>query len=141
MATGYAVHVVDADATVRDSTAALLTLLGHEPVLWESGGQFLARANPRPHECILLDVRLSGMGGIEVLGRLGAWGITTPVVMMTGEGQRWLEAEFLERGAVWVLDKPFALGDLKRALTIAETAAARLAMLRTGPAPQRVIKG
>jgi two-component system response regulator DctR len=138
---GYCVHVVDADATVRDSTAALLTLLGHEPLLWESGGQFLARSNPRPSECILLDVRLSGMGGIEVLGRLGAWGITTPVVMMTGEGERWLETEFLQRGAVWLLDKPFSLADLKRALTIAETAAARIAFQRAGPAPQRVIKG
>ena len=141
MASGYSVHVVDADATVRDSTAALLTLLGHEPVLWESGGQFLARANPRPHECILLDVRMSGMGGIEVLGRLGAWGITTPVVMMTEPAERWLEKEFLDRGAVWLLDKPFSLGDLKRALAIAETASERLALNRAGPAPQRVIKG
>ncbi|MEZ0244217.1 MAG: response regulator transcription factor [Sphingomonas sp.] len=139
--TGYCVHVVDADATVRDTTAALLTLLGHEPVLWESGGQFLARSNPRAGECILLDVRLAGMGGIEVLGRLGAWGVTTPVVMMTAPGERWLEAEILERGAVWLLDKPFSLADLKRALTIAETAAARIAGMRAGLAPQRRIEG
>lgn len=139
--TGHIVHVVDGDASVRDSAAALLTALGHEPVLWESGGQFLARANPRPGECILLDVRMSGMGGIEVLGRLGAWGITTPVVMMTAESERWLESEFIERGAVWLLDKPFTLADLKRALAIAETAAARTAFNRAGPAPQRVIKG
>ncbi|MCW3848778.1 response regulator [Sphingomonas sp. LB-2] len=138
---GHIVHVVDGDAAVRDSAAALLTLLGHEPMLWESGGQFLARANPRPGECILLDVRMSGIGGIEVLGRLTAWGIVTPVVMMTEPGERWLESEFMERGAVWLLDKPFTLGDLKRALAIAEAAAARIACQRAGIEPQRRIEG
>lgn len=139
--TGYIVHVVDDDATVRDSAAALLTLLGHEPVLWSSSGQFLARANPRPGECILLDARLTGMGGIEVIGRLAAWGVTTPVVVMADKDKHWVEAEFLERGAVWLLDKPFTLADLKRALTIAETAAARVACVRAGIEPQRSIKG
>jgi two-component system response regulator DctR len=138
---GHIVHVVDCDANVRDSTAALLTLLGHEPVLWESGGQFLARANPRPGECILLDVRMSGMGGIEVLGRLSAWGVITPVVMMTEPGERWLESEFLDRGAVWLLDKPFTLGDLKRALAVAEAAAARIAEGRAGPPLRRRSEG
>lgn len=138
---GHIVHVVDADSHVRDSAAALLTVLGHEPMLWESGGQFLARANPRPDECILLDVRLAGLGGIEVLGRLGAWGVTTPVVIMADAGERWIESEVLGRGAVWVLDKPFSLADLKRALTIAETAAARLAGQRAGLAPRRRVEG
>lgn len=138
---GTIVHVVDADGHVRDTAAALLTLIGHEPLLWESGGQFLARANPRPEECILLDVKLAGLGGIEVLGRLGAWGIKTPVVVMTDAGERRLEAEILERGAVWLLDKPFHLADLKRALAIAETATARLAARRVGLAPQRCVEG
>ena len=138
---GTIVHVVDADAHVRDSAAALLTLLGHEPLLWESGGQFLARANPRPGECILLDVKLAGLGGIEVLARLAAWGIATPVVVMTDAGERRLEAEILNRGAVWLLDKPFSLGDLRRALIVAETAAARIAGQRAGLAPLRRVEG
>jgi hypothetical protein len=61
--------------------------------------------------------------------------------MMTEPGERWLEAEFLQRGAVWLLDKPFSLADLKRALTIAETAAARIAAMRVGLTPQRRIEG
>lgn len=136
----YPVHVVDADAGVRDIAAALLTLMGHEPVLWESGGQFLARANPRPNECILLDVRLSGMGGIEVLGRMRAWGIKTPVVMLATEGERWVADEFMARGAVWLLQKPFGLADLKQALTIAETAVEKTAD-RAAPEPRRAIEG
>jgi len=138
---GYTVHVVDSDPHLRDTAAALLTLLGHEPLLWESGGQFLARANPKPSECVLLDVKLAGLGGIEVMARLAAWGITTPVVIMTDADNRWAESEILGRGAVWLLDKPFKLADLRRALTIAETAAARLAGQRVGLAPQRRIEG
>jgi len=134
---GYNVHVVDGDLHLRDTAAALLTLIGHEPVLWESSGQFLARANPRPGECILLDVKLAGLGGIEVLDRLRAWGIATPVVIMTDANAPRRESELLDRGAVWLLDKPFRLADLRRALTIAENAAARVAASRAGLAQRR----
>ena len=137
----YSVHIVDDDATVRDSTAALLAVLGHDAILWDSGEQFLARSNPQPNEVILLDDRMGGMDGLEVLCRLNAWGVTTPLVVMTERTEREIEAEYLARGATWLLDKPFNLADLRRALTIAETAASRLACLRAGIAPVRRIEG
>jgi FixJ family two-component response regulator len=134
------VHVVDEDAMVRDTTAALLTVLERDPALWTSSGQFLARANPRPDECILLDARMTGLGGIETIGRLAAWGVVTPVVVMADKDKNWAEAEFLARGAVCVLGKPFTLGELRNALATAEAASSRIGGRRTGFEPKRSVK-
>lgn len=126
----YRVHVVDDEPLIRDAASSLIAVLGHEPILWESGEQFLERARPLADECILLDVRLGGINGLEVLARLRELSVASPVVVMTGQAERWMEPAFLEHGATWLLDKPFSLGDLDRALTIAEAAGGRLAAVR-----------
>jgi FixJ family two-component response regulator len=130
MPRGYRVHVVDDEPLIRDAASSLIAVLGHDPVLWESGESFLAHARPLADECILLDVRLGGIDGLEVLGKLRDSGVTTPVVVMTGQSERWMEPAFLDHGATWLLDKPFSLGDLDHALTIAEAAGARRAAER-----------
>lgn len=115
------VHIVGDEAAVRQAVAALFSL-GNDVACWNSGAQFLAGPIPGPDDFILLDV---GIAGFEVLERLRAWNVTTPVIAMVAPDDRRPESMLIERGAVWVLRKPFAADEVRRALTIAQAAGAR----------------
>lgn len=116
------VHVVGDEAAVRHAVAALFSL-GYHVACWNSGAQFLAGPIPGAEDFILLDF---GADGCDVLERLRAWNVTTPVIAMVAPEDRRPESVLIGDGAVWVLRRPFSTEEVRRALTIAQAAGTRL---------------
>jgi FixJ family two-component response regulator len=119
------VHVVGDEKAVRQAVAALFTL-GLEVSCWNSGAQFLAGPIPEPEDMILLDLDIAGMRAFDVIERLRAWDVMTPVIAIAGRDERRPESELIAAGAVWVLRMPFGGDELQRALAIAQASAMRL---------------
>ena len=101
------VHVVDDDAAMRDSISFLLDTAGFTVVLYEDGASLLERLTVPASGCILTDIRMPGIDGLELLRRLRAVGHTLPVIMMTGHGDVPLAVEAMKLGACDFIEKPF----------------------------------
>jgi len=105
--TAIGVHVVDDDAAIRDSLDWLFRSRGLTVRAWESGEAFLAAWTPETRGCVVLDVRMGGMSGLDVLDRLEELGSVLPVVVLTGHGDVPVAVQSLKKGAVDFLEKPF----------------------------------
>lgn len=101
------VAIVDDDEAVRRSTAALLERAGYRVREFESGDAFLAAQFPGDSDCILLDLRMPGTGGLDVLRILGTWETMPPVLVMTGHGAVREAVEAMKLGAADFLEKPY----------------------------------
>jgi len=101
-----AVYVVDDDPAVRDSLAAVLSQRGYEVSSFADGGSFLEALSGIGAGCVLLDVRLPDMSGIEVLGRISETVPQLAVVMITGHGDVPLAVAAMKAGAVDFVEKP-----------------------------------
>lgn len=101
------VFVVDDDAAVRLALKALLAVEGFDVDVFESGEAFLARLPPRPAGCVLLDLRMPGLSGLDVLHELKRRGIVLPVIMITAHGDVPKAVAALKAGAADFLEKPF----------------------------------
>src|SRR4051812_18384301 len=101
------VHVVDDDLAVRQSLSFLLASDGLPVLLHESASAFLDSAGDLHAGCIVTDVRMPRIDGIEFLRRLKARGITLPVIVMTGHADVPLAVEAMKYGAVDFIEKPF----------------------------------
>lgn len=127
------VHVIDDDEAMRDSLAFLLDTAGIEARTYESAVAFLDRVPDLEPGCILTDVRMPGINGLELIERLKARGVGLPVVVMTGHADVPLAIQAMKAGVVDFIEKPFEdevlLGALRAALAQAEGASARAAEL------------
>jgi FixJ family two-component response regulator len=116
------ISVVDDDASVREALANLISSVGYEVELYASAEEFLASTDPGTAACLVLDLRMPGMGGLELLRRLTADGREPPVIVITAQGDDETRAESLAAGAVAFLNKPFKeetiLGAIDSALAI-----------------------
>lgn len=101
------VHVVDDDGAIRDALAWLLGTRGLASRTWASAEAFLAGHDPAAPGCLVLDIRMEGMSGIELFDALRAVGSTLPVIFLTGHGDVPLAVEAMRGGAVDFLQKPF----------------------------------
>ncbi len=101
------VHVVDDDAAIRDSLDWLFRSRGLPVCRWDSGEAFLAAWTPAARGCVVLDVRMHGMSGLDVLDRLEELGSILPVVVLTGHGDVPVAVQSLKKGAIDFLEKPF----------------------------------
>jgi two-component system response regulator FixJ len=110
------VYVVEDDEAVRASLVALLELGGWRILEYASGDLFVAELAALAPGCVLLDMRMPGLDGIEVLERLYSRGTAWPVVVMTGHPDPALAAAALRRGAIEFLEKPFSDEDLFEAI-------------------------
>jgi two-component system response regulator FixJ len=110
------VHLVDDDAAVRRSVSFMLKTLGFQVRTFETGDAFLKSAKDVEHGCVVLDIRMPGMDGLEVQQALQREGIGLPVVIMTGHGDITLAIEAMKAGAVDFLEKPLEAEALVRAL-------------------------
>jgi two-component system response regulator FixJ len=102
------VHVVDDDGAVRRSVAFMLKTSGHEVQSYDSGVELIKRAGTLEDGCILLDIRMPGMDGLEVQQALHDKGVALPVIIMTGHGDVGLAVKAMKAGAVDFIEKPFA---------------------------------
>lgn len=101
------VYIVDDDAAVRDSMEALLSTADMEAQSFASGQEFLDGWYPARRGCLVLDMRMPGMSGIELLELLIMRGINIPVVMMTAHGDVKMAVRAMKLGAVDFIEKPF----------------------------------
>jgi FixJ family two-component response regulator len=100
------VVVVEDDDDVREALAWFLRGVGFEVREHGDPVDFLSAPRPVVAHCVLLDLRLPGVGGIEVLERLRDRGDTTPVILITGHGSTGAAHDALSRGAVAFFEKP-----------------------------------
>lgn len=101
------VHVIDDDEALRNSLSFLLRTAKIEVTSYSSASVFLDVLPTANLGCIVTDVRMPGMSGIDLLRRLKELGIGVPVVVMTGHGDIPLAVEAMKFGAVDFLEKPF----------------------------------
>ena len=101
------VHVIDDDEAIRASLDFLLGTAGLACRTWDSAITFLEDGAAEPGDCIVTDVRMPGMTGLQLVGDLKARGIVTPVIVITGHGDVPMAVEALKRGVADVLEKPF----------------------------------
>jgi two-component system response regulator FixJ len=101
------VHIVDDDEAVRDSLAFLLSTEGLEVRTYESALQLLDGARALAPGCIVTDVRMPGMSGLDLVRRLKELSIAIPIVVMTGHGDVPLAVEAMKAGVTDFIEKPF----------------------------------
>lgn len=118
MAEGKLVHVVDDEETVRRSLDFLLRTAGYQVEKWPDGESYLKGADRFAPACVLLDVRMPGMDGLEVQSAMARGGFNLPVIVLTGHGDIVTAVRAMQAGAVDFLEKPFERERLLQALEI-----------------------
>jgi FixJ family two-component response regulator len=126
------VSVVDDDQQVRESLAALIQSMNLEVECYASGREFLDRFSPSRPGCVVLDLRMPEIDGLQVIEELAARDVEVPIIMISGHGDIPAAVAAIKAGAVDFLEKPYpgsALMDsIRRALARdAETRQARAA--------------
>jgi len=106
------VYIVDDDEAIRDSLAWLMTSTGLEPITIASGEACLEIADSMQAGCVLLDVRMDGISGLQVFENLKTRKMPLPVIFLTGHGDVPMAVEALKSGAFDFLEKPFSDNDL-----------------------------
>lgn len=106
------VFVVDDDASVRESLSSLFRSIGLRAELFSSAKAFLKHQRPNVPACLVLDVRLPGLSGLELQRELGAQGNAIPIIFITGHGDIPMSVSAMKQGAVEFLTKPFRDQDL-----------------------------
>lgn len=113
------IYIVDDNADFRRSAQWWLASAGYEVVDYADPALALDALQTHPPDrpaCLLLDVRMPGMSGLDLHDRLRERGVTLPIVYMTGHGDVALAVQAMQRGAVSFLEKPFAEAALEQAL-------------------------
>ena len=132
MESGAKVYIVDDDDAVRDSLDALLTSFGFDVELFSSGADFLEGCGKVGKGCVLLDIRMPRMDGMEVQERLHARRPDLPVIMITGHGDVGLAVRAMKSGAVDFVEKPLReealLQSVEAALRSARTSQRQMAL-------------
>jgi two-component system, LuxR family, response regulator FixJ len=103
----HTIHIVDDDAAVRRSLQRLLSSVGHETASYDSALALLEAMPLPPDGCLLLDVRMPGMDGLELQARLNRLGFRLPVIVITGHGDIRTAVQAMKAGAVDFIEKPF----------------------------------
>ena len=111
------VFVVDDDEAVRGSIKLLLKTLGLATQAFASAQEFLATFDKGRGGCLLLDIRMPGMSGLELQEELNARGAMLPIIFITGHGDVPMAVEAMQRGAMDFLQKPFRDQDLLDRIT------------------------
>lgn len=123
------IYVVDDDEAMRDSMTWLLEGEGYRVACFESAERFLQARRDAMRGCLVLDVRMPTMSGLELHEKLDALGSRLPVIFVTGHGDVPMAVAALQRGACDFIEKPFHNEDLlsriRRALEMENLQAAR----------------
>lgn len=118
------VYVIDDDSAVVNSLVNLVKTIDLNVVAFHSAGEFLEAFNPAGPSCLVLDVRMPAMSGLELQSELEARGVNLPIIMITGHGDVRMAVEAMKNGAVDFLEKPFRMQELcdviQRAMRLAE---------------------
>ncbi len=110
------VHLVDDEGAIRRSAGFMLKTSGYEVRSYESGVDLLKNPGGLSHGCILLDIRMPGMDGLEVQQALRDKGVILPIIIMTGHGDVTLAVRAMKAGAIDFIEKPFEKATLLGAI-------------------------
>jgi len=113
------VVVIDDDPSVRSSLKFLLSTVGLQAETFDSANSFLHRKRPDVPSCLVLDVRLPGLSGLDFQRELAAQNISIPIIFLTGHGDIPMSVRAMKAGAVEFLTKPFRDQDLLDAVRVA----------------------
>ncbi|AKH43689.1 two-component system response regulator FixJ [Altererythrobacter atlanticus] len=101
------VHVVDDEEAIRRSLDFLLRTAGYRVERWACGNDFLKGVDPEQPACVLMDLRMPGMEGMDIQEEMARRGINLPLIMLTGHGDVAMAVRAMRAGAVDFLQKPF----------------------------------
>ncbi len=101
------IFIVDDDLQVREAVALLMESVGLPAETFGSADEFLQQFDPERPGCLILDVRMPGMSGLELQARLAAEEIHPPIVIITGHGDVPMAVRAVQAGAVDFIEKPF----------------------------------
>jgi FixJ family two-component response regulator len=104
----WTIYVVDDDASVREALRGLLRSAGLRAEVFGSATEFLASGRVSDAACLILDVRMPGMGGLELQEELIGSSRRVPIIFITAHGDEDARSRALERGAIDFLQKPFS---------------------------------
>ena len=110
------VFVVDDDASVRDSLEDLIGSAGLEAQTFASAQEFLASPRPDVPSCLVLDVKLPGLSGLDLQQELAKLDVQIPIIFITGHGDIPMSVRAMKAGAVEFLTKPFRDEELLNAV-------------------------
>ena len=108
MATDPVVHVIDDDDSARHSLAFLLDCAGLEVQAYPSAVAFLAGVADMNHGCIVTDIRMPEMNGLQLIGRLKELGVADPVIIITGHADVPMAIQAMKQGVSDFIEKPFS---------------------------------
>ena len=101
------ISIVDDDESVRDALDSLLKSIGYRTEVFASATEFLRLGHNEDAKCLILDVRMPGLSGLELQRQLVASGSSIPIIFITAHGDEAARAQALAAGAVAFLRKPF----------------------------------
>lgn len=110
------VSVIDDDQSVRESLPDLLKELGYEAAVFSSAEEFLASGQISRSQCLILDVAMPGMSGLDLFRELSSRRQAVPTIFITGQNDGTIRARVMKEGAVDCLFKPFSDSALDEAL-------------------------
>lgn len=110
------IYIVEDDASFRKSVERLVRASGFEAVSFETADSFLAQPCIRHPACLLLDVQLPGINGLDLQQKLIERGSSLPIIFMTGHGSIPMSVQAMKKGAVDFLPKPFEAKELRSAV-------------------------
>ena len=110
------VHIIDDNEAIRDFIREVLAENGYWAETYASALDFLAAADRGVSGCVVTDVRMPGMSGIDLLAKLSEAGLRLPVIVITGHANVQLAVQAMKLGAVDLLEKPFHTDDLVAAI-------------------------
>jgi RNA polymerase sigma factor (sigma-70 family) len=113
------VFVIDDDASIRNALKSLIRSVGLQVELLGSAGEFLQRKLPKEPSCLILDIRLPGISGLEFQRKLAEDNNPIPVIFITGHGDIPMSVRAMKAGAVEFLTKPWRDQDLLDAIHLA----------------------
>ena len=119
-----AVHIIDDDEAVRDSLAIMLETRGFDVTTYATAQAFLSQAERGLAGCVITDIQMPEMNGLQLLRAFNARNMHIPVLVVTARASRTLAQEALAQGARAVIEKPFAPEFLVEAVQAALDAAA-----------------
>lgn len=129
------VFVVDDDISVRESLEALVRCAGWQPETFASAQEFLSRPRALVPSCLVLDVTLPGLNGLDLQKRIAADRIAMPIIFITGHGDVPMSVQAMKAGAVEFLMKPFSddalLSAIRHAIERSHTALGHEAEIRS----------
>jgi FixJ family two-component response regulator len=104
---GTVVAIIDDDEAVREGLERLLAARGYETEVYASAEEFIAAAKASKAACLVLDIQLGDISGVELARHLSSIGLTFPIIFMTGSQSEEIRKQALEFGCIAFLIKPF----------------------------------